>query len=115
MSIRTRLLAGTLAAFTITGAIFATRAQAHTTHRLSFTSQLTAIQFLTSSGPITGWPAAPLLPGDRIIGQDRILQAGEPAGHDNETCTVSFNLDVLCQDIVILDGRGDLQTSWSFQ
>jgi hypothetical protein len=28
---------------------------------------------------------------------------------------VSFNRDVLCQDIVILDGRGDLQASWTFQ
>ena len=36
-------------------------------------------------------------------------------GHDNEACTVSFGCDVLCQDIVILSGQGDLQTSWTFQ
>ena len=55
------------------------------------------------------------MPGDRIIGQDRILQNGSPAGHDNETCTVSFNRDVLCQDIVILTGQGDLQVGWTLQ
>ena len=56
------------------------------------------------------------MPGDRIIGQDRILQDGRPAGHDNEACTVSFGRrDVLCQDIIILTGQGDLQVSWTFQ
>jgi hypothetical protein len=51
------------------------------------------------------------VPGDRIIGQDGILQNGRPAGHDNEACTVSFGRDVLCQDIIILTGQGDLQAS----
>jgi hypothetical protein len=60
-------------------------------------------------------PAKPLVPGDRIIGQDRILQNGEAAGHDNEACTVSFHCDVLCQDIVVLNGQGDLQASWTLQ
>ena len=55
------------------------------------------------------------MPGDRIIGQDRILQNGRPAGHDNEACTVSFGRDVLCQDIIILTGQGDLQASWTFR
>ena len=115
MSIPTRLLLGTLAALTITGAVVATQAGAHTPSRLSFTSHLTAIQFFTETGAIAGWPTAPLVPGDRIIGRDTIVQAGRPVGHDNETCTVSFDRDVLCQDIVILDGRGDLQVGWTFQ
>ena len=55
------------------------------------------------------------MPGDRIIGQDRILQHGRPAGHDNEACTVSFGRDVLCQDIITLTGQGDLQASWTIQ
>src|SRR5262249_17531967 len=99
----------------ITSAVVATQASAHTPSKLSFTSHLTAIQFFTSMGPVTGYPTAPLVPGDRIVGQDTIVQAGQPVGHDNETCTVSFDRDVLCQDIIILDGRGDLQTSWTFQ
>jgi len=115
MSIPTRLLLGTTAALAITGAVVGTQASAHTPSKLSFTSHLTAIQFFTSTGTVTGLPTGPLVPGDRIVGRDTIVQAGQPVGHDNEACTVSFDRDVLCQDIVILDGRGDLQTSWTFQ
>ncbi len=93
----------------------AAQASAHAPGQLTFVSQLTAIRFFTNSGPITGWPAKPLVPGDRIIGQDRILQDGKAAGHDNEVCTVSFRRDVLCQDIVVLNGQGDVQASWTLQ
>ena len=118
MHIRTRAAAGALAALAVAGCAAGTAAAQTTPHapeQLTFASQLTAIRFFTASGPITGFPTRPLVPGDRIIGQDRILQDGRPVGHDNEACTVSFGRDVLCQDIVILDGQGDLQTSWTFQ
>jgi len=121
MHIRTRVAAGALAAIAVAGgcaAATAATAQAtpnDTAGQLTFDSQLTSIQFFTAAGPITGFPTAPLVPGDRIIGQDSISQHGRPAGHDNEACTVSFNRDVLCQDIVILTGQGDLQASWTLQ
>ena len=119
MHTRTRVAAGALAAIAVAGCAAGTAAAAQATPRapgqLTFVSQLTAIQFFTASGPITGFPTTPLVPGDRIIGQDRILQHGRAAGHDNEACTVSFSRDVLCQDIVILAGQGDLQVSWTFQ
>ena len=118
MHIRTRIAAGALAALAAAGGAAGTAAAQTTPHapgQLTFTSQLTAIQFFTSSGPITGFPTKPLVPGDRIIGQDRILQHGRAAGHDNEACTVSFDRDVLCQDIIILNGQGDLQASWTVQ
>jgi hypothetical protein len=116
MQIRTRVAAGALAALAVAGtAAAAAQAAPRTPGQLTFVSQLTAIQFFTASGPITGFPTTPLVPGDRIIGQDRILQHGRPAGHDNEACTVSFGRDVLCQDIIILTGQGDLQASWTLQ
>jgi len=119
MHIRTRVAAGALAAIAVAGCAAGTAAAAQATPRapgqLTFVSQLTAIQFFTASGPITGFPTTPLVPGDRIIGQDRILQHGRAAGHDNEACTVSFGRDVLCQDIIILTGQGDLQASWTLQ
>jgi hypothetical protein len=93
----------------------AAQASAHAPGQLTFDSQLTAIRFFTNSGPITGWPTKPLVPGDRIVGQDRILQNGKVAGHDNEACTVSFHRDVLCQDIIVLNGQGDLQASWTLR
>jgi hypothetical protein len=116
MHIRTRVAASTLAAIAVAGtaaAAAAAQAAPHAPGQLTFASQLTAIRFFTASGPITGFPTSPLAPGDRIIGQDRILQHGRAAGHDNEACTVSFGRDVLCQDIVIFTGQGDLQASWT--
>ena len=116
MQIRTRVAAGALAALAVAGtAAAAAQAAPRTPGQLTFASQLTAIQFFTASGPITGFPTTPLVPGDRIIGQDRILQHGRPVGHDNEACTVSFGRDVLCQDFIIITGQGDLQASWTFQ
>lgn len=118
MHIRTRIAAGALAAVALAGgsaAAAAAQAAPPAPGQLTFVSQLTAIQFFTASAPITGFPTTPLAPGDRIIGQDRILQNGRAAGHDNEVCVVSFGRDVLCQDIVILTGQGDLQVSWTFQ
>jgi len=82
---------------------------------LTLTVQSGALQFVTATGPVTGPLTAPLAPGDRIIGQDRILRGGTPAGRDNEACTVSFNRDVLCQAIIVLDGQGDVQASWTLR
>ena len=114
MHIRTRVAAGALAAIAVVGGAAAAQAAApHAPGQLTIAGQLTAIRFVTASGPITGFPTTPLAPGDRIIGQDRILQDGKPAGHDNEACTVSFGRDVTCQDIIILPGQGDLQAGWT--
>src|SRR5690242_21751050 len=116
MQIRSRVAAGALAALVGAGtAAAAAQAAPRTPGQLTFTCQRSAIPFFTASGPITGFPTTPLVPGDRIIGQDRILQHGRAAGHDNEVCTVSFARDVLCQDFIILTGKGDLQASWTSQ
>lgn len=115
---RTRVLAGVLTALALTGAaagVAAAQASADTSGQLTFDLHQTALQFFSNTGPITGFPTSPLVPGDRVVGQDRLLVGGKPAGHDNEACTVAFTGDVLCQDIAIFDGRGDVQVSWSFQ
>ena len=116
MYTRARVLAGVLTAAALAGgaaAAAAAQASTHPTGQLTFDLQRTALQFFTSTGPITGFPTGPLAPGDRIVGQDRLLQGGVPAGHDDEVCTVGFSRDVLCQAIAIIDGHGDLQASWS--
>ena len=121
MPLRTRIILSTLAAAALAGAaasaVTASTAQASAQPpgQLTITTQPAAIRFFSNTGPITGFPTAPLVAGDRIIGQDRILQHGVLAGHDNEACTVAFTRDVLCQDIFILDGQGDVQASWSFR
>ena len=115
---RTRVLTGALAAAALAAGaagVAATRASAHTPGQLTFDLRPAALQFFSNTGPITGFPGGPLVPGDRVIGQDRILQDGRPVGRDNEACTIAFTRDVLCQDIAVLPGRGDLQTSWTFR
>jgi hypothetical protein len=86
---------------------------AHAPGQLAFELQPAALRFFSNTGPIHGWPTKPLVPGDRVIGQDRVLEGGAVAGYDNEVCTVSFAREVLCQDIVVVKGRGDVQASWS--
>ena len=118
MHTRTLVLAGALAAALLAGAAAgaaAAQASGHTPGRLTFEVQPTARQFITSAGAISGFPTGPLAPGDRIIGRDRLLQGGAQVGHDDEVCTVGFARDVLCQDIAGFDGRGDVQSSWSFR
>jgi hypothetical protein len=77
---RTRFALGAAAALTITGGVAAAQAEAHAPSRLSFDSQLNSIKFFATTGPIVGFPTRPLVPGDRIIGQDRIMQAGRTVG-----------------------------------
>ena len=118
MLTRTRIALGALATLAVAGGTAgaaAAQASAPAPGQLTFVSQLTAIRFFSNHGPIIGFPKKSLVPGDRIIGQDGILQHGKLAGHDNEACTVSFHRDVLCQDIVVLNGQGDVQASWTLQ
>jgi hypothetical protein len=124
---QTRVLTAALAAAALAGGAAAAHAStsaptaqastsAPTPRHLTVLLQGTALGFFGNSGPIP-FPTktTPLVPGDRVIGQDRILQGGRLVGRDNEACTVAFARDVLCQDIAVLDGRGDLQTSWTFR
>jgi len=116
MPIGTDTVLGALAALALTcttAGIAAAQAHSQNPARLTFVSHLTDIEFFSNTGPIRGWPTRPLVPGDRIIGQDHIKEYGVAVGRDNETCTISFNRDVLCQDIVVLNGQGDLQASWT--
>jgi len=121
MSLRTRIILGALAVAALAGGAAsavtagAAQASAQPSGRLSFTARPAALRFFGNAGPITGFPTSPLVTGDRIIGQNRILQHGTLAGRGNEVCTVAFTRDVLCQDVVLLNGQGDVQASWSFR
>jgi hypothetical protein len=102
------------AASAATGQVGAATAHA-SARQLTFLLQPTDLKFFSNTGPISGFPTSPLVPGDRVIGQDRILRGGKVAGHDDEVCTIAFGRDAVCQDMVILGGLGDIQVSWTFQ
>jgi hypothetical protein len=81
---------------------------------LSFVTHQANIEFVTGT-EATPFPTGPLAPGDRIIGRDDILRGRSVIGSDYEACTVTFGLNVLCEDMVSLTGRGDLHVTWTFQ
>ena len=75
----------------------------------------TKFLFVTPSSVSSGFPTRPLRPGDRVLGTDEIRQGTATIGVDYEVCTVSFALNVLCDDMMMLSGKGDLRVSWTFQ
>ncbi|HKA03217.1 MAG TPA: hypothetical protein VKD67_02780 [Acidimicrobiales bacterium] len=82
---------------------------------LSFVIHPTALAFITPTGESSSVPAGPLAPGSRVLGSDDLLIGGVVAGHDNEVCTVSFELNVLCDDMLSFSGTGDVHATWTFQ
>src|SRR5215469_11295553 len=78
----------------------ASQTTASAQRQLTFDLQGTVLRFFSNTGPIKGWPTKPLVPGDRVIGADRLLQGGKLVGHDDEACTVALARDVLCQDMI---------------
>jgi hypothetical protein len=75
----------------------------------------TDLEFVTDTGTSPNFPTAPLAVGDRVVGRDSIMRAGVRAGTDYEVCTISFDLHALCDDTLIIDGKGDLHASWILQ
>jgi hypothetical protein len=72
------------------------------------------LAFVTAAGTSNQLPTSPLSTGDRVVGQDALTEGASSVGHDLETCTVGFRLQVLCQDILTLTNRGDVLVSWQF-
>jgi hypothetical protein len=75
----------------------------------------TDLDFVTHAGTSPNFPTAPLAVGDHVVGRDSIMQAGLRAGTDYEVCTISFDLHALCDDTLVIDGKGDLHATWILQ
>jgi hypothetical protein len=84
---------------------------AGTPDQLSVLVQNRGIEYLTSSGSSQPFPGT-LLAGDRIPSRDALLQGTRQVGYDNEPCTVTFDNNDLCQTIVVLAGKGQLEATW---
>ena len=78
---------------------------------LSFVAHNQGVEFVTASGSTTVYPGA-LEIGDRILARDALTQGGQSVGYDNELCTVTFDNNDLCQTILVLPGKGEIQASW---
>jgi hypothetical protein len=82
---------------------------------LSIVVHPTHLEFITPTGTSTPFPTGPLPAGSRVLGTDDLVAADAVVGHDYEACTVSFDLHVLCDDILSFTGKGDLHAAWTFQ
>jgi hypothetical protein len=111
--ITTLICALGLAAFA--GACGSAHAATSAPTQLTVVVHPTDVEFVTHAGASPTFPSAPLAVGDRVVGRDSITQAGVRAGTDYEVCTISFDLHALCEDTLVIDGRGDLHASWILQ
>jgi hypothetical protein len=75
----------------------------------------TQLEFLSTPGASSQPPHGPLAVGDRVLGEDDLLQAGAVIGHDDEVCTFTFDRHVLCDDMLSFFNQGDLHVTWAFQ
>jgi hypothetical protein len=50
-----------------------------------------------------------------VLGRDDIYQQRSDIGSDYAVCTISFTLNVLCDNMVNITNVGQLHVTWSFQ
>ena len=84
---------------------------AGTPSRLSLVVQNHGTEYVAAAGSTSVFPGR-LQTGDRIFTRDLLLDRGHSIGYDNELCTVTFDDNDLCQTILVLPGRGQIQASW---
>jgi hypothetical protein len=70
---------------------------------------ISRMAFVSDTGKVSfHYPGGALVTGDRIFVTGEDFIGGKVAGFDNEACTVTFNGNDLCHDVVVLTGRGDI-------
>jgi hypothetical protein len=113
MRLRTGLgISLTLAIAVAAAALFVTRAQGASTHStLSFVIRNEGTEYVTAAGSTSVFPGR-LQTGDRIFTRDADMQGARSIGHDNEVCTVTFDDNDLCQAMIVLPGKGQIQATW---
>jgi hypothetical protein len=78
---------------------------------LTYLIQNAGMEYVTSSGSTSVYPGH-LSTGDRIITRDALLRGGARVGYGNEVCTVTFDNNDLCHEMLVLNGKGDLEVTW---
>jgi hypothetical protein len=78
---------------------------------ISFVVQNNGTEYQTRSGSTRAFPGR-LETGDRILTRDRLLEGTRAVGYDNEICTVTFDDNDLCQVMLVVPGRGEIEGTW---
>jgi hypothetical protein len=93
-------------------ALFVATAQgAKPSSTLNLVVQSNGHEYLTAAGSSSVFPGR-LQTGDRILGRDTLLEGTRAVGYDNELCTVTFDDNDLCQTILVLPGKGQIEVAW---
>jgi hypothetical protein len=91
-------------------AVAATASQAGASSEFTVVSHTTNVEFITSGGASLV-PSLPFVPGDRLVERADLTENGAPVGFENAACTVTFNDNVVCDEIWAFTNKGDLQLS----
>ena len=78
-------------------------------------SRPTELMFISPSGTTTALPTGPLAIGSRVLGQNLDYERKSLVGTDFEQCTVTFNLNALCDDMLEFRDGSDIRVSWTFR
>lgn len=105
------IISSVMAVAAATGVFASTALGAKPTPTLSLVAHNGGLEFITASGPTTAYPGH-LQIGDRILARDTLTQGNRAVGYDDELCTVTFENQELCQDTMVLPGKGQIETNW---
>jgi hypothetical protein len=84
-------------------------------HTISATTHPTNLLFISPSGQTFQFPTGPLPPGTQVLASDSLTQDGAPVGNDYEHCTITFNVNAICDDTAVFAGGDQLRLSYTFQ
>jgi hypothetical protein len=102
----------TLTVGAVAAALFvATAHGAGTPPRFTFIDKTDSREYLTAAGSTSVFPGR-LLPGDRVLSHDSLLQGSRSAGYFDEVCTVTLGNYDLCEAMITFPGKGQIQASW---
>jgi hypothetical protein len=87
-----------------------TASQAGAASEFTVVSHDTNLDFITARGASLV-PSLPFVPGDRLVERSDLIENGATVGYENGVCTVTFNDNVMCDEIWALTNRGDLHLS----
>ena len=82
---------------------------------ISVTTHPTNLLFISSSGQTFQFPTGPLATGTQVLASDSLTQDGAAVGNDYEHCTITFNVNALCDDTAVFVGGDQLRVSYTFQ
>jgi hypothetical protein len=97
------------------GWLVGSRSRTRAATQMTFVTHRTNLSFVTTAAGAVPYVTGPLSPGDRIVVSDDLLQGSTTIGSDLGVCTMTFDLNVLCDAAVTFTDQGEVHVSYAFQ